>query len=127
MFAETAFSFNYNNNLNESNLYNEIEYRETITENTVINTKDYLKDFVIDETLEDNVVVIKVDYYGIHDIVTDENNNTIVISFKEIHDKKRIFDLFIKDLKNKEIYNYEGLDNAHITIYTNSKTRNLVS
>lgn len=127
MFAETAFSFNYKNNLVESNLYKEVEYREIVNENTLINTKEYLKDFIIDETLEDNVVVIKVDYYGIRDIKKINLNNIIEISFKEINDKKRIFDLFVDDLKNKEIYNYENLDEAHITIYTNSKTRNLVS
>ncbi|MDD3187222.1 MAG: DUF1700 domain-containing protein [Bacilli bacterium] len=127
MFAENMLGYNYSNNLVNSSLSKTVTYEQNITEKTFVNTNDYFKDIVIDNTLEDGVLLIKVEYYAIYDVVKIDSGNNIEIEVDFTDDKINAFDLFIDDVKNKELFNYSKVNNVIITLYINSNTRNLIS
>lgn len=127
MTVETGLTYNFSDKLDGSNFSKETIYRENITENTIIDTKKYLKSIVIDDSLEDGEVVIKINYYDIYRIDKNSFSGKIDLSFDYTKNKKNVYDLIIKDLKDKNVYNYEDLDEINITIYVNTLTRNLIS
>lgn len=127
MFVESAMSYDFNDELKNSNLAKEITYEEKIYENTRIDTKSYLKNIIIDDNLDDGTILIKINHYNIYKIEKNSSNNKIEFDFTDKKNIKDVFDLVITDLKNKQIYNYQDIDDVIITIYVNNVTRDLIS
>lgn len=99
----------------------------------------------IDETLADNIIKIKIVYdKKLFDIKLNKNDNytfekcencdnhdgtynyfnIFKIQNNEINIKKSVYNEFIKNLKNKKVYNYDKLYHPEITVSANSKTIN---
>lgn len=134
MTFDYFISFEYINDLPQDNYkFDSIIYEENITKTTTINNDNI--DIEIDNSLEDNRVKIKVEYYKeFYDIEKEIEYDEEIdyIYFHHIYTNKKfsinnlVTTNIIKDIKNKKIYNYSLLNDIKITVYTNDKTKNLI-
>ena len=136
VFFEEALSFDYNNLAPETKFTKEtITYEEKINKNTEINVNFGSKNYIRDNDLEDNKIVIEVTYY--RDLVDTEKINynagrKIVIDIdhknygNQYKNNKEMYKIIINNLKDNEIYNYSKLFETDVTIYANNKTMNLI-
>lgn len=87
--------------------------------------------FVIDDTLEDNVIKIEVSYYKDYTNVYKQNYDNeidiqIVSKESDFNNFKKIYRRIIADLKEGNVYNYANLDCYEIVVYSNNKTVKLL-
>lgn len=94
--------------------------RGTYNENITINKK-------IDDALNDEIVIVE-EYTNTSKIttkVTKDKNDTVVVLSNEFNlykeDIKRIYNLVIKCLKDRTIYNYNLLKYSRVTVYGNEE------
>lgn len=87
---------------------------------------------VIDNTIEDGKALIEVSYYD--DFIDIEKEEVLYSDKKEIqfsvntydYAAKKIYKLFIENLKQNKFYNYGSLDEVSIVVKVNANTQNLV-
>lgn len=133
IFVNNVLSFSYINKIPNNN------FNYTNTEKTFYIEKDYKIDFdnkaVIlyeeDNNYDNNQVRVLISYpENVKEIrnvrlVEDRRSYTIkyeVDYFVRANEIKKVYDLFIRDLKNGEIYNYHKLYQPKITVIANSET-----
>lgn len=111
------------------------KYEYQIQNPLIIDSYHKNHDVIIDNSLIDGKVVIKVTYYDSYATFekreTDISNETQ--AEKHVHfdpvgtlNGRKKLDLFLKDLKNNKIHNYAKLYDTTITIITNENTKDLV-
>lgn len=95
------------------------------------------KEIIIDNTIKDNEIIIKAEFYS--DLVTCNyykgtnisNERIETINFyattNEIINNKQMYDLVLNNLKNEEIYNYNKLYDLDIKIYVNENTADKIN
>ncbi len=125
--VEESLSYSYSNQLDESSFKKELIYQENISNETTINANGYETNIEVDDTLLDNQIVIKIDYYVLRTIEVEKNNDTIKISSTILERNKELYETFIEELKNKKVYDYHLLDDVKITIYVNETTKSLIN
>lgn len=136
LLVDDLLNYNYPKNLEESKF-------ATVTEtiNLEIN-KDTEFDFIgseaeyiIDNDLKDNQVIVEVTYYDdIVDIVIDEMNDDdykIIYFYAQsddynFGDYRFIYETIIDDLKENNIYDYSELYKFGVKVYCNETTKELV-
>lgn len=136
LLVDDLLNYNYPKNLEESKF-------ATVTEtiNLEIN-KDTEFDFIgseaeyiIDNDLKDNQVIVEVTYYDdIVDIVIDEMNDEdykIIYFYAQsddynFGDYRFIYETIIDDLKENNIYDYSELYKFGVKVYWNETTKELV-
>lgn len=121
-FTDNIMSFNYYN-ISAFGDKNSVVFEEYIDGYTEIAADR----FIVDNTLEDNLIKISVSYYEEYNNVSAkelENEIRIVVTPKEsnFNNLKKIYNKVIKDLKNGKVYNYYNLDDYNVVVYANSKT-----
>lgn len=113
-----------------------ITYEETITVPTNIIHGNL--DIIIDPSLSDNQVRIDVTYYDVEGVTIKkrmysyddtENNIGFYVNHQDrsFNWNRDINDKLIEQLKSKEIYNYELLDQVKVRVYVNEKTKSLIN
>lgn len=134
MTFDYFISFEYINDLPQDNYkFDSIIYEENITKNTTINNNNV--DIEIDNSLEDNKIKIKVEYYKEFydiekEIVYDKESDYIYFHYvyanKKFSFNDGVTNDIINDIKNKKIYNYSLLSDIKVTVYTNDNTKDLI-
>ena len=89
-----------------------LEKEITMKDNIVIGN-DYVNEYIVDETMKDKVKIVYNYYFKYVDIDAkldvDNDNGYIVYTIDDdISWNKKSFNRLIKDLKKKQLYNYEG-------------------
>ncbi len=113
-----------------------ITYEETITMPTNIIYGNL--DIIIDPSLSDNQVRMDVTYYDVEGATIKkrmysyddtENNISFYVNHQDrsFNWNRDINDKLIEQLKSKEIYNYELLDQVKVRVYVNEKTKSLIN
>lgn len=129
LFVDNVMSFNYYDTVSP----NIGEATTTTHETTLLGPTDITyNDLIIDDTLEDNKIKIAVTYYEKFYTIVQENlnHNTRIKVYvspidSEFNTFKAIYRIFVKDLKDNSVYNYD-IDNYYVTIYANSNTAKLI-
>lgn len=124
MTAETSLSYNFHHDASKSNLYKEEIIEKYIYTNTSIVSDD--KNIIIDDLLENNKIIIKIETNKATNINLNEQDNKIIINTELKNNRKEIYNLIIEDIKAKEIYDYSDIYEMEVYIYVNSETRNLI-
>ncbi|MFA5603263.1 MAG: DUF1700 domain-containing protein [Bacilli bacterium] len=90
--------------------------------------------FVIDNSLDDNVVRVEAKYYSEYIRLEERLNHNRYRngSYMEFYPKtkwrlNKLINRFINDLEKNEIYNYKDLFNIDVTIHANEKTIKLIN
>lgn len=135
IFISSLFEFTFYDKLPNVELKN---YTETISidNNSNLYIYDmYEKDIIIDDTLNDNEVIVSIDYYSeLADVQRHENNDGrsdgIVLDLHYYQNHRfnfnETFNIVINDLKNHNVYNYGYLYKGKVTVKVNSNTRSKV-
>lgn len=101
------------------------EKRETYSENTKLTCKDLYHgncSYEIDDTLGDEVVAT-VTYYDFNKNFEITDDLEYKRKENEEYSIKEIYDLIIKDLKNRKFYNYDKLATIDVKIKVSSTTK----
>ncbi len=131
IFISTLFEFTFYDKLPDIKLDN---YTETIQIENNLRIHDmYENEIVIDDTLEDNEVIVSIDYYSkLTEVVKYTSHGTRNINL-EIHpyNKKRfnlseMFNIIICDLKEHDVYNYNYLFGGQVTVKVNENTKDKI-
>lgn len=110
-----------------------IKYDEVLNGKTYIPNGDY--ELVIDNNLEDNHILVEINYYDEFETVNKHRGNNEdeeYINFyttdknSGIETAKKVNKLFIDNLKANKIYNYSLLNEMKIKIYINENTKELI-
>ena len=135
IFVSSLFEFNFYDTLPSIKLDN---YTETITidNNSNLYIYDmYEKDITIDDTLNDNEVIVSIDYYSkLTNVHKYENNDSrddsIVLELHHYQNHRfnfnETFNIVINDLKNHNVYNYRDLYKGKVTVKVNENTRSKI-
>jgi len=109
----TATTLNYTYDLNDDDVY--------------IDNSAYNVIYTTDDKIAEGTIKISVSYYDkVNEISTSDSiqDGHRVISYfasEKITNFKYFYNLFMDNLKDKKVYNYEYLDNVTITVHLNSK------
>lgn len=136
LFVDNLFSFNYPTNLEESRftITNETKIIE-IEKETSFRISDGNIEYIIDNNLSDNKILLEVNYYDEFTDVYIENydgkNNNYILIYP-INDKFTVksgiyfYENALKDLKNDDIYDYQDLRKIKVIVFCSEKTRELL-
>ena len=123
---DLLLDFNYVNKVpNVDYDYITETYNNQLTDELYIDLDYGDKNFVIDDTLEDNQYRIDISYYKDLIEVTRTNNyerENIDIEDTDINISKDVYNLIMKDLKDREIHNYHKLFEIKVDVYANTNT-----
>lgn len=107
-------------------------YEYTLTKPIQIEAYSERMEYVIDDTLPDNQVVIDVTYYD--DYVSIEKNDIDLIDHQEVrfhtnHESqvREQYNQFMEHLRNNKIFNYEKLRDIRIKVTGNTNTKSLIN
>ncbi len=135
IFVSSLFEFTFYDTLPNIRLDN---YTETINidNNSNLYIYDmYEKDIIIDDTLNDNEVIVSIDYYSkLTNVQRHENYDSrdagIVLDLHPYKNHRfnfnETFNIVINDLKNHNVYNYGDLYKGKVTIKVNENTRSKI-
>jgi len=125
--ANTEYIDEAPSRIEESTLVKEYQMKDNLF---IMNYWHNSIQYVVDESLVDNIKIETKYYEDYSDVVINyyENDGSITINRYEkesrIHNK--ILNLVIEDLSNKTIYAYGNLQNIGIKIYTSSKNIDII-
>lgn len=127
MMFDYVSSMTYKNTLPSG--YKEVSQNYIETLNQTIEAP-YNSTIIIDDQLEDNQIKLEVFYFPdiliLKEAKIEEGYIKIHVDYKEISFKDHFSNRILKDIKNKEIYNYRLLEQVRVNIYTNQNTKNLI-
>lgn len=133
LFVDNLMSFDYPKKLENSAF---VPYEETKTltvekETQAVNLSGDLE-YVVDNSIEDNVILVKVLYFDeLYDVMTEQDDTTIWFYTMrddfEINDIHYLYQNVLKDLQNNKIYNYHQLSTVDVVIYGNENTEELLT
>ena len=125
LFIRNVKQYNYHDTLEQSYLKLNSIYEVTVNDLTMFESPNGSKKVIVDNTLEDKQVKVEIIYYNGYNVRKEENR--IIFYTEDKRSKKDIFELFLKDLKDKNIYNYGFFNSCDIIIYVNENTRGYVN
>lgn len=131
IFVSSIFEFTFYDELPKIKLDN---YTETIhIDNNLYIYDMYEKDIIIDDTLNDDEVIVSIDYYSKLTEISKYNrdiNGDFVLEIYPYRNLrfnfKETFNNIIDNLKNRDIYNYEYLFKGSVTVKVNENTKNKI-
>lgn len=138
----SILTFDFFGSLTYYDILPEDKYKQTTYEEIIsVNKQTYIagnKNIIIDNNIEDNKIKVEIIYYDDNDQIKKGehphyyDDKTYINYYKksnnsELNFNKFINDRFIKDIKNKKVYNYDKIDELQIKVYVNDKTKNLIS
>lgn len=131
IFVSSIFEFTFYDELPKIKLDN---YTETIYIDNDIHINDmYASEIIIDNTLEDNEVIVSIDYYGkLTEIVKYISNSTgnLNLEIYPYHKKRfnfrETFNIIIDNLRDHDVYNYNYLFKGSVTVKVNENTKNKI-
>lgn len=100
-------------------------YEGTVTNNLNVDLEYGQKNFIIDDTLEDDYYRIEVSYYDdLVNVIRTNNYQSEKIEIGETDHSvsKDIYNIVLKDLKKHEIHNYYKLFQIKVNVYASSNT-----
>ena len=129
--VSSIFEFTFYDKLPDINLDN---YTETIHIDNRLYIHDmYESEIVVNNDLEDNEVIVSIDYYSkLTEIINYTSNSTgnINLEIYPYHKKrfniKETFNIVINDLKDYDIYNYSYLLKGQVTVTVNENTKDKI-
>lgn len=126
IFTQDSLEFTYVKNINTVFETKEITNQYFITDKIEITGENLNKKLLVDDTLENGEIVIKINYYDILDIELSKNNDEIDIDISEISSSKKLINVIVEHLKDKKIYNYSDLFEIDVWISANENTLKLI-
>ncbi len=133
LFADNLMGFDYPKALEKSSFD---PYKETttieLTEESVFYNLNGKISYVLDNSIQDNQVLIELSYYDeLYDvIIKSEGNNLWLYTVRdewEVADLHYLYQNVFNDLANNKIYDYKNLSNLDIVIYVNENTEKLLN
>lgn len=132
LFIDNLMNFDYPKKLEESAF---VPFKETITfdveeELTFANFEGEIE-FQLDNSIQDNQVLIEVTYFDeLYDVVYIPSEDFVWFHAErddfEIGDIRYLYKNMFKDLSNNKIYEYQKLANVDVVIYGNENTEKLL-
>lgn len=133
LFVDNLMNFDYPKKLEDSAF---VPYEETTTfniekETEVVNLSGDLE-YVVDNSIEDNVILVKSLYFDeLYDVMIEHDSDRIwfytLRDDFEMDDIHYLYQNVLKDLQNNKIYNYHKLDTVDIVLYGNENTEKLLT
>lgn len=131
IFVSSLFEFTFYDKLPNIELDN---YTETIHIDNKFRIYDmYESEIIIDDNLNDDEVIVSIDYYSKLTEITKYNSSSTGDFVLEIYpyrnsrfNFKETFNNIIDNLKNRDIYNYKYLFKGRATVKVNSNTKNRI-
>lgn len=129
--VSSVFEFTFYDELPDIKLDN---HTETIHIDNRLYIHDmYESEIVVNNDLEDNEVIVSIDYYSkLTEIINYTSNSTgnINLEIYPYHKKrfniKETFNIVINDLKDHDIYNYSYLLKGQVTVTVNENTKDKI-
>lgn len=136
-FAGNILSFDYINSAPEKTNYKSTNKTQEFTLTTLspIISDEGNIDFKVDKKLEDNAIRVEMSYYTTFRNVTGisletDDYGTYKLSYydyqttdyEDFNDFKVAYNLFIDNLKDGKLYNYEKLSDLNIKVFANEAT-----
>lgn len=131
IFVSSIFEFTFYDKVPDIELDN---YTETIHIDNKLRIYDmYESDIIVDDTLNDDEVIVSINYYSkLAEIEKYNSYNTgdVNLEIYPYHKKrfnfKETFNIIIDNLKEHDIYNYNYLFKGSVTIKVNSNTKDKI-
>lgn len=107
------------------------EYQYTIDKTFIVDTHNAKKEFILDNTMENNQVQIQVFYYDDFVSLEKEEYNgadNFIVSFHTFDNfsLKKQYNFVLDNLKKNRIYNHDKLSKMHVKVYCNEATQNAI-
>jgi len=134
-FVDNITTFNYSSNIEESNFSRAVRTKSVTVDEHLIIFADRDFDFVIDNNIVDNELLLVFTYNDrIIDVrvLQDEIDELNFLFIYTVRNDLRIdtwmyiYDNTLLDLQDSNIFNYRYLRKYELTIYVNEKTRELI-
>ncbi len=132
LLFDNLMSFHYFKTLEESSF-------QPIVENLTIDVNQELDvinfqgnvEFIVDNDIQDNEVILELEYYdSLYDVhVEKDNSSLMVFTVRDDFEISNIYYLYnngLEDLKNGKVYDYRTLNTVNIKIYGNEETKKLL-
>lgn len=133
LLVDNLMNFHYPETLNQSAF---IPHEKTVTleilkETNLLNLNGELE-FFIDNTIDDNVVLVQMEYYDeLYDVALEQSDQDLwlytVRNNFEINDFHYLYQNVLQDLTNRYIFNYKDLSSVKIIVYGNENTEKLLT
>lgn len=131
IFVSSIFEFTFYDKVPDIELDN---YTETIHIDNRLHIYDmYESDIIVDDTLNDDEVIVSIDYYSklaeiekYNSYNTGDLNLKIYPYHKSKFNFKETFNIVIDNLKDHNIYNYNYLIKGNIVVRVNSNTKDKI-